>query len=222
MDALSSPTIFIVEDDDAVRDSIQALVQSCGYQTAAFSSAEQFLAQAAPTVEGCVISDVRMPGISGLELLDEIKRRALKLRVVLITAFADVPMAVRAMQSGAVTFLEKPFENPALLAGVEQALNFDHAQRQAQNTVADLEQRLATLSADERVVLGRILEGMPNKRIASDLDIGLRTVELRRANIMKKMGADSLAQLVRMTLFLEMNKPAANPPADFPRPGDSN
>lgn len=221
MDAPSTATIFIVEDDDAVRDSIQALIQSCGYHTAAFPSAEAFLAQAAPTVEGCLISDVRMPGISGLELLDEIKRRGLKLRVVLITAFADVPMAVRAMQSGAVTFLEKPFENSALLAGVEQALNFDHAQRHAQNTIADLEQRLTTLTADERVVLGRILEGMPNKRIASDLDIGLRTVELRRANIMKKMGADSLAQLVRMTLFLEMNKPAG-PPSEFPRPSEPN
>jgi FixJ family two-component response regulator len=150
---------------------------------------------------------MRMPGMSGLDLLQQLKSRQCSLPVVMITGYGDVPLAVKAMQAGAVTFLEKPCQEQELWRGIQQALEIEETQRSQRQQRAEIETRLASLSADELVVLRRLLEGQPNKRIASDLDVGLRTIELRRSKVMKKMLAESLPDLVRMVILVGFLKP---------------
>ncbi|QDU29702.1 Transcriptional regulatory protein FixJ [Anatilimnocola aggregata] len=199
-------TIHIIDDDSAVRESLLALVQMRGLTAKAYSSAESFLTALKPSDTGCVVSDVRMPGMSGLQLLEKLAEAKSNLPVIIITAYADVPTAVRAMQAGAVTFLEKPCNEADLIEAIQQALNLEQAQAALRKQKSDVENKLTTLSEDEIAVMRKMLEGLPNKRIASDLDIGLRTVELRRSNIMKKMGAGSLAELVRLALLVDFFK----------------
>ncbi|WP_254513108.1 response regulator transcription factor [Anatilimnocola floriformis] len=196
-------TVHIIDDDTAVRESLLALVNMKGLTAKGYSSAESFLSNLQPSDTGCVVCDVRMPGLTGLQLLEKMAERKSTLPVIIITAFADVPTAVRAMQAGAVTFLEKPANDTDLIAAIQQALNLEQAQQALRRQKADVENKLTTLTADEIAVMRKMLEGLPNKRIASDLDIGLRTVELRRSNIMKKMGAGSLAELVRLALLVD-------------------
>ncbi len=198
--------VHIIDDDSAVRESLIALVQMRGLQTKGYASAEAFLATLSPAATGCVVCDVRMPGITGLQLLAKMAEAKSTLPVIIITAYADVPTAVRAMQAGAITFLTKPCNDDDLLAAIHQALNLEQAQQTLRKQKADVEAKLATLSEDEIAVMRKMLEGLPNKRIASDLDIGLRTVELRRSNIMKKLGAGSLAELVRLALLVDFFK----------------
>ena len=195
-------TVFIVDDDAAARESVVALVSFKGLTAKGFASAEEFLAQYDPAVPGCLVLDVRMPGMSGLHLQQVLRERGSTLPVVVITGYADVPMAVRAMQNGAVTFLEKPCQEQELWHGIERALNLEEAQQILRKQKTELEGRMATLTEDEVAVLSKLLEGLPNKRIAADLDIGLRTVELRRSNIMRKMEANSLPELVRMAILV--------------------
>ena len=195
-------TVFIVDDDAAARESVVALVSFKGLNAKGFASAEEFLAQYDPGTPGCLVLDVRMPGMSGLQLQQSLRERGSTLPVVVITGYADVPMAVRAMQNGAVTFLEKPCQEQELWRGIESALNVEQAQQALRKQKTELESRLATLTQDEVAVLSKLLEGLPNKRIAADLDIGLRTVELRRSNIMRKMDANSLPELVRMAIMV--------------------
>jgi FixJ family two-component response regulator len=202
------PTVFVIDDDLAARNSVVALVESKGVTARGFSSAEEFLAEFDPRHEGCIVADVRMAGMSGLELLEELRARKSTLPVVVITGFADVQMAVRAMQAGAVTFLEKPCQEPELWRAIQQALEIEQNQSGMRKQLADVEARLATLTEDELLVLRRLLDGQPNKRIATELDIGLRTVELRRSNIMRKMQATSLPDLVRMAILVGFLKPA--------------
>lgn len=196
-------TVHIIDDDSAVRESLLALVQMKGLNAKGYASAEAFLASLQPADTGCVVCDVRMPGLTGLQLLEKMNERKSTLPVIIITAYADVPTAVRAMQAGAVTFLEKPANDHDLIAAIQQALNLEQAQQALRKQKADVENKLTTLTPDEIAVMRKMLEGLPNKRIASDLDIGLRTVELRRSNIMKKMGAGSLAELVRLALLVD-------------------
>lgn len=196
-------TVHIIDDDTPVRESLLALVQMKGLQAKGYASAESFLANLQPADTGCVVCDVRMPGLTGLQLLEKMSERKSTLPVIIITAFADVPTAVRAMQAGAVTFLEKPAAEGDLIAAIQQALNLEQAQQALRRQKSDVENKLTSLTADEVAVMRKMLEGLPNKRIASDLDIGLRTVELRRSNIMKKMGAGSLAELVRLALLVD-------------------
>jgi len=196
-------TVHIIDDDNAVRESLLALVTMKGLNAQGYSSAESFLANLQPSDTGCVVCDVRMPGLTGLQLLEKMAERKSTLPVIIITAYADVPTAVRAMQAGAVTFLEKPANDTDLIAAIQQALNLEQAQQALRKQKADVENKLTTLTQDEIAVMRKMLEGLPNKRIASDLDIGLRTVELRRSNIMKKMGAGSLAELVRLALLVD-------------------
>jgi two-component system response regulator FixJ len=198
--------IHIIDDDSAVRESLLALVQMRGMTAKGYSSAEAFLANLKPSDTGCVVSDVRMPGMTGLQLLEKMAEAKSTLPVIIITAYADVPTAVRAMQAGAVTFLEKPCNEADLIEAVQQALNLEQAQQALRKQKSEVENKLTTLTADEIAVMRKMLEGLPNKRIASDLDIGLRTVELRRSNIMKKMGAGSLAELVRLALLVDFFK----------------
>lgn len=199
-------TIHVIDDDSAVRESLLALIQMRGLTAKGYSSAEAFLAGLKTAETGCVVCDVRMPGMTGLQLLQKMNEAKSTLPVIIITAFADVPTAVRAMQAGAVTFLEKPCDDDALIAAVQQALNLEQAQAALRRQQTDVQSKLDTLTPDEHAVMRKMLEGLPNKRIASDLDIGLRTVELRRSNIMKKMGAGSLAELVRLALLVDYLK----------------
>jgi FixJ family two-component response regulator len=204
-------TVFVVDDDAGARESVVALVGQKGLRAEGFPSAEDFLNQYDPSRKGCVVVDVRMSGMSGLELLERLKDRKSSLPVVVITGYADVPMAVRAMQEGAVTFLEKPSQEHELWQAIRMALDIEQTKHAQRRQRAEMEARLATLTEDELEVFRRLLAGHPNKRIAADLDIGLRTVELRRSNIMKKMQASSLPDLVRMAIlvdFLHSDEPS--------------
>lgn len=197
---IAQRTVFIVDDDPAARDSVRALVESKGLRAKTFFSAEDFLNSYDPAERGCAVVDVRMLGMSGVDLQQRLKERNASLPVILITGFGDVPTAVRAMQAGAVTFLEKPCQDQELWHYIEQALDQESVNRESAERLAECQALMAKLSADEMEVLRKVVEGLPNKRIASTLDIGLRTVELRRANIMKKFNANSLAEMVRVAI----------------------
>jgi two-component system, LuxR family, response regulator FixJ len=192
--------VHVIDDDEAVRQSLEFLLRAAGVTARTYDSAEVFL-EALPTIEaGCVITDVRMPGVSGIELLRRLGEMQVKLPVIVITGHGDVPLAVEAMKNGAVDFLEKPYEDELLLGSVRSALDRSkqNAARDAQR--AEVDARLATLTNREREVLNGLVAGKPNKIIAFDLAISPRTVEIYRANVMTKMAAASLSELVRMIL----------------------
>ena len=194
--------VYIVDDDPAARASVAALVQSHGMLTKEYASAEEFLAYANDELCGCLVLDVRMKGMGGLDLQEELSRRKICLPVIIITGFADVPMAVRAMEAGAISFLTKPCKSEKLWETISVAVERCRADRHTREQRDAIERRLHSLTEDERAVLAKIMEGVPNKRIARELDIGLRTVELRRSNLMKKMEAESLAELVQMAVVV--------------------
>src|SRR5215471_8054941 len=194
--------VHVIDDDAAVRESIEFLLRASGITAKTYDSALAFL-NALPTVEpGCIITDVRMPGISGIDLLRRLGEMQIKMPVIVITGHGDVPLAVEAMKVGAVDFLEKPFEDELLLGSVRSALNRsqENAVRDAER--AEVEARLSTLTNREREVLEGLVAGKPNKVIAFDLAISPRTVEIYRANVMTKMEATSLSELVRMALVI--------------------
>ncbi|HEX6960338.1 MAG TPA: response regulator FixJ [Lacipirellula sp.] len=197
-------TVYIVDDDQAVRDSLKALLTVKGYALETFESAEGFLAALSPDATGCAVLDIRMPGMSGLELQRELKRRSLPLPVIIITGHGDVPLAVSALKAGAVDFLEKPFDSDALLASIDEALRRGTAARSVpafdKETVAT---RVAQLTPREREVMDLVVAGHPNKVIADRLGIAVRTVEIHRARVMDKTGARNLSELIRMAILLE-------------------
>jgi two-component system, LuxR family, response regulator FixJ len=206
---MSTRTVHVIDDDDAIRDSVQLFLMNEGLDVRTYASAPEFLAalDAAP-VEGCVVTDVRMPGMSGMELLEHLAAHSLSLPVVVVTGHADVPLAVRAMKKGAVDLLEKPFRADDLISAVHKALlsgkgsqtsGANTQEANAQNALA----RLATLSVRENEVLDRLIRGQPNKIIAYEMGISPRTVEVHRANVMKKTQAGSLSELIRMFLNVE-------------------
>jgi two-component system, LuxR family, response regulator FixJ len=197
----TEPIVFIVDDDPAARDSVAALVKSKGVQVRVFSSGEDFLASLDPALFGCVVADVRMTGISGLELQSALNQRKVPLPVIIITGFGDIPTAVRAMKAGASTFLEKPCRADELWASIQKALHDSADIHEAEDQASQARLRLATLTPEERQVMRLMLAGKTNKMIAQELDFGLRTIELRRANIMRKMQADTFADLVRLILL---------------------
>jgi len=196
----TEPTVFVVDDDPAARLSVSALVESMGLTAETFESAEQFMAAFNPLRPGCLVTDYRMLGMSGLELQEALAHEKIRLPVIVITAYADVPTAVRAMKRGAITLLEKPCHEEELVANIRRAVEMDASSRRESAHVTDIRARLKTLSDGEKAVIGRLLEGKMNKNIAKELDLGLRTVELRRHQIMKKMGIDSVAELVRLVM----------------------
>ena len=198
----TNATVFVVDDDAAARESVMALVGVKGITTKGFASAEEFLSQYDHGLSGCLVVDVRMSGMSGLQLLQQLQSRGSTLPAIVITGYADVPMAVKAMQAGAMTFLEKPCQEQELWQAIQLALDKEKSLLALRRQTGEIQSRLATLTEDEVAVLRKLLEGLPNKRIAVDLDIGLRTVELRRSNIMRKMGAASLPELVRMAILI--------------------
>jgi two-component system, LuxR family, response regulator FixJ len=197
------PTVFIVDDDDAVRGSLRLLLKSVGLAAATLSSAQDFLATYDPQQPGCLILDVRMPGMSGLELQQVLNLRGAIIPVIFITGHGDIPMAVEAMQQGAFDFLQKPFRDQDLIDRIQRALAKDQTGRAELQERSRIKQRLETLTAREREVLELVTSGKPNKIMAADLGVSQRTVEIHRARVMEKMGASSLAQLVRMVLDLK-------------------
>lgn len=198
---MQEPTVYIVDDDPDMRDSLRWLLRSVGLRSVVFSSAEEFLrADPAGSGPSCLVSDVRMPGTSGLDLFEAMAARGHAIPVIFITAFADVPMAVRAMKSGAAEFIEKPFNGQVLLEKVQQALREDRARREREVAAENLRTRMASLTGKEREVLALIQEGRANKEIAALLELTPRAIEMRRASLMRKLGAGSLPELLRLTL----------------------
>ena len=200
--------VHVVDDDPAVRDSLSLLLQSAGFSARAYDSAASFLAAASDRVAGCVLTDVQMPELNGLELQRRMSELGICLPVIVMTGHADVPIAVEALKAGAVDFLEKPFEEEHLLAAVGSAIAVSQRQHDEAAAVADIAARLATLTPREHEVLERLVAGHPNKTIAYDLGSSPRTVEVHRARVMEKMGARSLAGLVRMTIAVEQAEAA--------------
>jgi two-component system, LuxR family, response regulator FixJ len=193
--------VHVIDDDDAVRDSLKFLLTAAGIEVRTYVSAKAFLDTLANSVSGCVITDVRMPEMSGIELLQRIQEMQLALPVIVITGHGDVPLAVEAMKIGAVDFLEKPFDDEVLLAAVRAALRRKGAEDGREAERRQLIERIEALSRRERQVLDGLVAGHPNKIIAFDLGISPRTVEIYRANLMTKMQAASLSDLVRMALI---------------------
>ena len=192
--------VFIVDDDEAMRDALDTLIRSVGMKTVLHASADEFLASYDPEQPGCLVLDVRMPGMSGLELQDRLVEEGVDLPVIIITGHGDVPMAVRAMRAGALDFLEKPFREQDLLHRIHQAIERDAKIRRERAAKADIVARLASLTSREREVMERVVAGKHNKAIASELGVSHKTVEFHRVKIMEKMKADSVAALVRMAL----------------------
>ena len=192
------PTVFIVDDDRDVRESLQELLESVGLHSKSFATAQEFLSSQHSDGPSCLILDVRLPGISGLDLQHELKRGKASIPIIFLTAHADVPMSVRAMKSGAVEFLTKPFRQQDLLDAVQRSLARDRIVREKQRDNAELRQRYSALSIREREVMNLVVSGMLNKQIAAALDASEATVKMHRSQVMKKMQAQSLPELVRM------------------------
>jgi two-component system response regulator FixJ len=207
----SDGVVHIIDDDEAMRDSLAFLLRSASMQVRTYESAIAFVGTLPNPASGCVVTDVRMPGMSGMDLLQRLRELKAGMPVIVITGHGDVPLAVEAMKSGAADFIEKPFDDEVLLAAVRAALSSqsnDVEQQAAHTAVTD---RLAALSAREREVLEGLVAGQPNKTIAYDLGISPRTVEIYRANVMTKMEARSLSDLVRMALVGGVISPIAGP-----------
>ncbi len=199
---MASETVHVIDDDEALRESLVFLLRTAGLTVTSHASATDFLARLTATADlGCVVSDVRMPGMSGIDLLRRLKELNIGVPVIVVTGHGDVPLAVEAMKFGAVDFLEKPFDDEVLLASVRAALARRAGEAKRQTERSDIETRLAALSPRERDVLGGLVAGHANKQIAFDLGISPRTVEIYRANLMDKMQAASLSDLVRMALI---------------------
>jgi FixJ family two-component response regulator len=191
------PLIYVVDDDEAVRDSLTLLLKAVGLTGQAYSSATEFLHNHDPEQHGCLVADIRMPGMSGLDLQDELNRRGASIPLIFITGHGDVPMAVDAMKSGALDFIQKPFRDQDLLDRVHQALAWDKERRTKNLELLAIRERLATLTPRETEVMERVVQGQANKVIAMDLGVSQRTVEIHRSRVMTKMGVRSVAKLVR-------------------------
>jgi FixJ family two-component response regulator len=192
------PTVFIVDDDTSVRESVRDLLESVGLQCQDFATAQEFLRSERTDGPSCLILDVRLPDISGLDLQHEMKRAGIKIPIIFLTAHADVPMTVRAMKSGAVEFLTKPFREQELLDAVQRSVGRNRAAQEKQRDITDLRRRYDTLSVREREVMSLVVCGMLNKQVAAELGASETTVKIHRSRVMEKMQAKSLPDLVRM------------------------
>jgi two-component system response regulator FixJ len=196
------PTIYIVDDDDGMRRALTVLMQTVGYNAVAYERPTEFLQKLDPNQPGCLVLDVRMPEMSGLEVQQQLNRNGSMLPVILITGHGDIPMAVQAMKDGAFDFLQKPFRDQDLLDRINGAIKQDAENRELVERHADLKRRVESLTPREREVMGLVVDGRANKVIAIDLGLSERTVEIHRANVMEKMQARSVAHLVKMHLTL--------------------
>lgn len=198
MRSLPSATVFVIDDDADVRGSIEGLLKSAGLRSKSFETAEQFLEEEPSGGPGCLIVDVSLPGISGLEFQEKMRKAGRQIPIVFITGHGDIPMSVKAMKAGALEFLTKPFDDQDLLSAVEHALERDSATRQAQAQLDALRNRYQLLTPREREVMALVVSGLLNKQVAAELGTSEITIKVHRARIMNKMQAGSLAELVRM------------------------
>ena len=198
--SLTKPIVFVVDDDQVMRNSLKWLIESVGMQVESFASADEFLAQYQAGRAGCLVLDVRMPGMSGLDLQEYLVENNIHIPVVIITGHGDVPMAVRAMKSGAIDFIEKPFNDEVLLDAIRRAIAYEEQQRSQHAENLHIQERLSHLTPREHEVMEMVTEGRSNKEIANALGVSAKTIEAHRARVMEKMQAGSLAELVRMVL----------------------
>jgi Response regulator len=200
----SDQVVFVIDDDASMRSAIKELIEAVGISCQTFESGQELLRAELPDVPSSLVLDVRLPGLSGLNLQRELSERGINMPIIFITGHGDIPMSVQAMKAGAVEFLTKPFREQDLLDAIEQGIERDRSARQQQNALRELRDRAETLTQREREVMQLVVTGLLNKQIAAELDISEKTVNVHRSQVMQKMRADSLAELVRMTEKLDL------------------